>query len=389
MQNEKVDFFVSCAPGIEPYLVDECRHLGFSIPTTPDHPEQSRVLPEEERGGILIKGKLQDVYRGNLHLRTASRISVRLGHFLAITFSELRKKASLLPWENYLKPGTGINIHVTCHKSRLYHSNAVAERMLGAINDHFSSSNKVNKPCTTDKSGQLIQVRLVNDQCTVSIDSSGELLHKRGYRQAVAKAPLRETLAAALLLASGWDQETPLLDPFCGSGTIPIEAALLSARIPPGIGRDFAFMNWPGFQRETWMSIREDAQANIRVSNVPICGYDRDNGAIQMSTANAARAGQLNRILFKQQAISELLPLETPGWIVTNPPYGNRVSQNKDLRDLYARFGSILSASFNGWKVGILCNERQLIGNLRLGEPAGSLRLTNGGIPVFYNTYSL
>ena len=389
MQNEKVDFFISCGPGIEPLLVNECKRLGLSISSDSPDALQPAAMTLEEKGGILGKGNLMDVYRCNLHLRTASRVSIRLGHFFATAFSELRKKAAILPWEKYLNPGTPVNISVTCHKSRLYHSDAVAERVLGAINDHFSSSDRSHQSINQEPAGQLILVRLVSDHCTISIDSSGDLLHKRGYRQAVAKAPLRETLAAALLYASGWNATSPLIDPFCGSATIPIEAALMAGNIPPGIARDFAFMKWPGFQRNDWLGILEQARSEILTTETPIYGHDRDRGAIETSVSNAARAGQFKRIHFNQQPISDLQPLETPGWIVTNPPYGNRVSSNKDLRDLYARFGSILSTSFTGWKVCILCSDRQLIGNLHLGEPISSLKLINGGIPVLFNSYSL
>ena len=325
--------------------------------------------------------------RSNLHLRTASRVTVRLGEFFAATFSELRSKAAHLDWEKYLYPSEKLNIRAVCHKSKLYHSDGVAERILGAINDHFSSIPGSNKPVVQDPSGQIVLVRLVNDMCTISIDSSGELLHKRGYRQAVAKAPLRETLAAAMILASGWDKGSPLIDPFCGSGTIPIEAALLAANVPPGLARDFAFIKWPTFVKKDWEEILEVARKGITQTDVNISGFDRDTGAVDMALANAARAGQKDRVDFKPQAISFLEPTGTPGWIVTNPPYGVRISDNNDLRDLYSRFGEILKTKFKGWNIGILCNDRRLMGNLNLGKAGTLLRFSNGGIPVQYEVF--
>jgi putative N6-adenine-specific DNA methylase len=226
---------------------------------------------------------------------------------------------------------------------------------------------------------QLVLVRLREDECTVSIDSSGELLHRRGYRLATAKAPLRETLAAAMLLASGWDRTSPLVDPFCGSGTIPIEAAMLALGIPPGAHRNFAFMKWPGFNEKAWGEISNQPSA---VSDIPpILASDRDAGAIQMAIANAERAGVAEHIRFIQRAVSDLQAPTGPGWVVTNPPYGVRVSQGKDLRDLYARFGDVLRRECPGWQVAVLCSDPRLLGQMHLDLDT-SLGLVNGGIRV-------
>ncbi len=386
MNQSLLQFYVSCAPGIEPILSDECRKLNLreekSVPATSDR-------SGEDAGGILLKGTVVEVYRCNLHLRSASRITVRLGSFYAASFAELRKKASRLDWSNFIIPGQGLNIRTTCHKSRLYHSDAVSERVLGAINDHFSRLNPNKNDCKPGKNGQLVLVRLVNDLCTISIDSSGELLHKRGYRLETAKAPLRETLAAAMLLASGWEGNLPLIDPFCGSGTIPIEAALLANQIPPGIARDFAFTRWPGFNATIWQDMLSSARHEIRSTPLHIYGYDRDAGAIRIATANAARVGQKDLIHFSQQTISDLTPPDTTGYIITNPPYGIRVRTGKDLRDLYARLGDVLRTHFGGWHAGILSNDPRLTGNLGLQDLKAELRFINGGIPVSFQIYTL
>jgi len=387
MDENKYNFFVSYAPGLENILRKECQAL--QLKPVPARSPAKVNPPGEELGGLLLEGHLSDVYSCNLHLRTASRITVRLGEFYAAAFSELRKKASRLVWEQFLTPGQAVNLSVTCHKSKLYHSDAVAERVLGAINDHFSSISGSKSPCRLDKNGQLILVRLVNDLCTISVDSSGTLLHKRGYRQEVTKAPLRETLASAMILATGWNGTTPLIDPFCGSGTIPIEAALIANHIPPGIARDFAFMKWPNFDPGVWKAIIQTARDGITHNEVTIMGYDRDQGAITIAASNAARAGQKGPIRFKQQPVSELSPSGASGWIITNPPFGIRISQTKDLRDLYARFGSILVHNFQGWQAGILCNDQKLTGNLGLPPPLSILPLIDGGIPVYYSLYSL
>lgn len=388
MENEKFQFFVSCAPGLEEILDFESRNIGL-LPRKIKTTESGNLFAGEESGGLLFEGFYSHILSANLNLRCASRVIVRLGEFHAIAFSELRKKASHLEWERYLVPGQAVNIRAVCHKSKLYHNDAVAERILGAINDHFTVSSTSPIPCRQDSLGQMILVRLVNDQCTISVDSSGEPLHKRGYRQAVAKAPLRETFAAAMLIAAGWDGKVPLIDPFCGSGTIPIEAALLARNIPPGIARDFSFTNWPVFPRSEWENQLEVARGKIRPLSCSIQGFDRDKGAVEMATANASRAGQKSEIFFGQQAVSLLESADSSGWIITNPPYGVRVSNNKDLRDLYARFGEILRSRFTGWKAGILGSDPRLIGQLNIGNASSILRFSNGGIPVQFSVFEI
>jgi putative N6-adenine-specific DNA methylase len=378
-----VQFFISCPPGLEQLLAVECTSLGLSkINIAQKTPVGQTAISGEEAGGFLFEGTLEDVYKANLQLRIASRVVIRLGEFFSASFSELRKKASRLDWEHYLQPGQNVNIRAVCHKSRLYHSDAVIERILGAINDHFASSTKTIRPITLSADGQLILVRLINDFCTISIDSSGDHLYKRGYKQAVAKAPLRENLAAAMVRFSGWDGANPLIDPFCGSGTIPIEAALWANKIPPGITRQFRFAEWPGFNKQDWNLVIDKSKREIGNSKFSILGFDRDAGAIESAKENAARAGQKNQISFTQQAISYLEPAAQAGMIVTNPPYGIRINENRDLRDLYARFGTILLEKFKGWTVVLLSSEDRLTGNLGLGPPESFLHFSNGGIPV-------
>jgi putative N6-adenine-specific DNA methylase len=385
MASEKERIYISCAPGLEPYLKNECAGLGIK----PDISLKRTVadpLSGEEKGGFEFLGTNENIYQCNLHLRTASRVVVRLGEFYAAAFSELRKKAGRLEWGKFLKPGQSVEIKVTCHKSKLYHSDAVAERVLGAIEDALHTA-PGKDPKSEEK--QLILVRLVNNQCTISIDTSGELLHRRGYRQAVAKAPLRETLAAGLLFASGWTENSPLIDPFCGSGTIPIEGALISRHIAPGINRQFAFMNWQNFDKELFSSYLISSQKAINDSHPFIYASDRDRGAAEMATANAARTGVNKDITFACHAISDLPGYVTPGFIVTNPPYGMRIVSSKDLRNLYASFGKLLRDRFSGWQVGILCSEDQLIAALEIGSPSESINLINGGIPVKFSKFIL
>lgn len=373
-------YFAATAPGLEPFTALELSRL---IPDREPAPVDSASSPLHLlAGGVEFRGGLSELYRANLHLRTASRVLARLGMpFLARGFDELRAKSAHLPWERFLAPGQPVALRVTCHKSRLYHSDAVARTLASALADRLGQpSPLVKADDETDEPPQLVIVRLSDDKVTVSVDSSGTILHKRGYRLASAKAPLRETLAAGLLLASGWDKVSPLLDPFCGSGTIPIEAALMALGLPPGINRSFAFMNWPGFDRGLWESIR--GQSSLVRGQPPIMlASDRDAGAIKMSQANAERAGVADYIEFKCQAVSSITPPARRGWVVTNPPYGRRVSEGHDLRDLYAQFGNVLQEKCPGWNVSVLCSDPVLLSQMRLDLDT-SLALVNGGIRV-------
>jgi putative N6-adenine-specific DNA methylase len=367
-------FFAVTAPGLKQAAAGELSNLGLQ-PISP--------AAEEVAGGLEFKGELVDLYKANLHLRTAARVLVRAGEFYAATFPELRRKAARLSWERWLAPGQPVALRVTCHKSRLYHSTAVGERIAGAIGDRLGKNTPL-KPYDERAPGplpQLIIVRLLRDQCTISIDSSGEGLHRRGYRQAAAKAPLRETLAAGILLASGWDSLSPLWDPFCGSGTIPIEAALLANQIPAGLNRRFAFMDWPGFANRDWDDLLEEAAKQRKKQISPIWASDRDAGAVAMAQANANRAGVLESINFTEQPISAADPPPGTGWVVTNPPYGLRVSSGKDLRNLYARLGNVLRQKCSEWQVAILSNDDRLLGATRL-HFRDRISTVNGGVPV-------
>jgi putative N6-adenine-specific DNA methylase len=377
--------FAVCTPGLESFTAQELVQLGLIESHSPPRSEDSLTgnKTEYESGGMEFQGSLHDVYRTNLYLRTASRVLVRVGKFYASAFPELRRKVSRLLWENYLAQERPIALRVTCRKSRLYHEGAVAERVAGGIADRLGKPPPVQK--YHEDSGtdlpQLIVVRLVDNLCTISIDSSGALLHRRGYRLATAKAPLRETLASGMVMASGWDTISPLLDPFCGSGTIPIEAALLAKRVPPGYARRFAFMDWPNFDSRFWDKLLADAGKAI-VSAIPkIIASDRDAGAIQAAQANAERAGVADCIESSCKAISAIDPPPGPGWVVTNPPYGVRLSKTKDLRNLYAQLGKVLRDKCSGWRVTMLCDSIQLIRSTGLEFDKGILMM-NGGLKV-------
>ncbi len=362
-----LSLYAVTAPGLELHTAAELTRLG--IPPT-----------DTEPGGVAFEGTVDDMARANLWLRTASRVLLRLGSFNARALGELERKALALPWRDWLPAGTTILVRVTSKKSRLYHQKAVAERIVTASGGVAIATAEGEEGDEVE--GQLIVVRLHRDVCTISLDTSGALLHRRGYRLAVAKAPLRETLAAGLLLANGWNPETPLVDPFCGSGTIPIEAAMLARRIPPGFRRDFAFLRWPGTDLTRWHALLDHARdAILPQAPAPICGSDRDAGAIEAARANAERAGVAADISWRHAAVSSLEAPAGIGALVANPPYGMRVSEGKELRDLFARFGAVARERFPGWTLTLLLPEAPLerATGLRFGP---ALHTRNGGLAV-------
>lgn len=396
----RFQLFASTAPDLESIAAGELKSLG--------------MRGRQEIGGVAFAGDLDQLYEANLWLRTASRVVARLGRFHASTFYELERRAKKLPWEEFLPASGLVRLRVTCRKSRLYHSDAVAERVLSAITASVSRSIEASGDDINDESddaehaegadhadevgetetvpgidggAQLFIVRIVHDQVEISADSSGDLLHRRGYRKEIAKAPLRETLAAAMVLASGWRRDEPLVDPMCGSGTIPIEAAMIARGIAPGLERKFQFMDWPTFDRGRWNEIIDKARGAVTQSREKIRGSDRDAGAIQAAARNAERAGVGDTVQFGVESISgslaELEDVATGvGWILTNPPYGIRMGESEDLRDLYARLGMALKSK-RGWRAGILTSDLALVRQTRLPLlPRFSTR--NGGIPVSF-----
>jgi putative N6-adenine-specific DNA methylase len=334
---------------------------------------------------------MESVARANLWLRTASRVLVRVAEFSASAFFELELAARRLAWDRFLTPGSTVRFRVTCKKSKLYHSDAVAQRLADAVTRRVPGV-KVVTSKSADESGdeaagdtdqeQLFVVRLFHDVCTVSADTSGALLHRRGYRQQLAKAPLRETIAAAMLLGAGWPGDAPLVDPMCGSGTIAIEAAWIARRIAPGRGREFTFQTWPEFDSGMWARLVGEARSGeLPLAAAPIAASDRDAGAIDAARANAARAGVESDVMFRVAPISALEPPRGDGWLVSNPPYGVRVGERDRLRDLYAQLGNVARAKLGGWTVGFLVADRRLESQIGL-ELRESFATRNGGIPV-------
>lgn len=357
--------FAACPPGLELITWAELFNLGLNQPKT---------VP----GGVEFSGFFNHIYRINLWSRTASRVLVRLGTFEALSFAELERKAGGLAWDQLLRRGAAVRLRVTCHKSKLYHSDAVAERLAGVLAANLGAV----RDETDDARAQLVVVRLDHDRCTISLDSSGEHLHRRGYRLETGKAPLRETLAAALLLHARFDPAGPLVDPACGSGTFAVEAGLMARNLPPGRARRFAFMDWAGFESGVWNELLAAAEAGaLAAAPAPILASDRDAGAVAAAQANAERAGLAASLQISRASLSDVQPPAGTGLLIANLPYGLRVSAGDDLRDLYAQFGTLARERFGGWRAALLAGSLALAGQTRLawGEP---LWVENGGLRV-------
>lgn len=328
------------------------------------------------KGGVCFSGGLEELYRANLWLRSASRVVVRLGGFACRDFPAFYRKTLQLPWGRFVRPGTPLQVRATSHRSRLQHTGRIAETLRQAVDRALGGV-----PLCTDRPQQLILVRFEDNQCQISIDSSGALLHRRGYRTMTGPAPLRETLAAGILMSLDWTAGQPLVDPMCGSGTFVIEAALLGMGRAPGISREFAFMHWPRYRPGLWQVLRTGALSLERPLDVPLIGRDQDNAAIALANANAQAAGAGAASRFEVAELGTGMVPDRPGLMVCNPPYGQRLGRGVDLARLYRRLGAYCRESCKGWRVAVVCPVGPLGAALGPDFQCHSV-LYNGGMAV-------
>lgn len=353
------DLFAVAAPGLEGVVEAELRALGFAA--------------KREPGGVRFRGDLHAAARANLWLRAASRVLLRVGTFDAPGRRELAARVPRLPWADVLAPGARTRVRVSSHASRLYHTGLIEEVLRTAL---------PIEPAGESPEAELL-VRIVRDRCTVSLDTSGELLHRRGYREETSRAPLRETLAAGMLLLCGYDGSEPFVDPMCGSGTLPLEAALIARRRAPGWMRTFAVERFPGFDREVLGKLRAEAIEQERASGPLIAGSDVHAGAVAAASRNAARAGLTEWVRFERKDVASLEAPAGSGLLVTNPPYGQRVGGREDARSAeagLAALGTALEGPFSGWRAAVLLPP-QLTRRLRL-PIRREHALDNGGLSV-------
>jgi putative N6-adenine-specific DNA methylase len=338
-------FFAVTPPGFEDLCLEELRALGLS--------------GQAVTGGVEFTGRLHDAYRANLHLRTANRILMRLTSFRATRFEALAAEAAGFPWELFLDPDAPVGIRVATHHCRLHHTEAVAERIRGGIEGRLAGCRAPADP--TPARAQQVFVRGLDDRFTLSLDSSGESLYRRGIKKHPGRAPLRETLAAAALMRAGFTGSEAVIDPMCGTGTFALEAAMTAKRIPPGWFREFAFEGWPGFSGPRWEHFRRAAGEGIRQCDRPrVFAADIDQVACRRLEACVGGNGLADAAAVRCADFFSLDPgqlARPPGIVALNPPYGRRIGAAGQAHSFLRRVLERLATHYRGWGLALVAPE--------------------------------
>ncbi len=360
------DIFIVATPGLESMLLAEVIEKGFANP----------VLSP---GGITVQGGWPDVWRANLELRGASRVLARIGSILAFHLAQLDKRARKFPWADVLRADVPLRVQVTTKASKIYHAGAATQRIETALREGLGAT-------ISSEAALVLKVRIDDNVVTFSLDTSGEPLHKRGHKEAVGKAPMRETLASLLLRQAGYTGTETVVDPMCGSGTFVIEAAEIAMGLAPGRSRHFAFESLASFDPTAFAAMK--ARIAPRATDLRFYGSDRDAGAVRSSLANAERAGVSPLTTFENHAAGDLMPPDgPPGLVIVNPPYGGRIGNKKLLYPLYGTLGQTLLARFKGWRVGLVTSEPSLAKATGLPWKPQGPAIAHGGMKVwFYQT---
>lgn len=335
----------TCAAGIESIVGNELKHLGYKV--------------NVENGRVRFDGDVADIAKTNLWLRTADRIKIVVGEFTAKTFEELFQGVESLNWEDFLPLDAEFPVAGKSQKSTLHNVPSVQAITKKAIVTKMSTV--YHRRTKLPETGALypIEVAINKDKVLITLDTTGSSLFKRGYRVNKGGAPLKENMAAALVLLARWYPEMPFVDPVCGSGTIPIEAALIGCNIAPGLKRNFAFENWDWVDKDIVKQAREQAQAAIKKDvDLDISGYDIDGSMIEIAKENAVQAGVQDIVNFKQMAVKDFKTDKINGVIVANPPYGERLSDKEHVHQLYQQMGKLYQ-SLTSWSKYILTSDLQ------------------------------
>lgn len=318
------------------------------------------------KGGVSFQADRKSLYLANLWLRTASRVLVQLSVFSCSTPDELYHGVFAIPWHELITVSMTLAVDCSLRDSAMTHSGFVALKTKDAIVDRIRKECSARPNVDTKSPDVRINIHLHKNVCTVSLDSSGEPLDRRGYRLERNEAPLRETLAAAVVALTGWDGETPLADPMCGSGTVPIEAALLAGNVAPGLHRDFGFQRWLDYDKVLWEQLVSEAEAKQKKLPIGlVIGLDQDSRALKIAARNSAKAGFEGQLHFFHAELESFQPEGEKGVVIINPPYGKRLGDEDDLRELYCRIGDILKKRCRGWTGYVLT------GNLELAKYIG------------------
>jgi putative N6-adenine-specific DNA methylase len=374
---ERQAFFAVCAVGFEEVLEKELSAIGQIQSLRTQLSAEKLNIQSREAGGITFTDSLETLYFANMHLRTAHRVLLRIDDFLAQSYPMLFNKVRKVPWELYLGFNKTYSLHVSAKESRLHQHKTIAKTIHDGITDYLKPLGLA--PQLTDDAAIEIHARFFQDRCTLSVNASGEHLHKRGYRQLVSEAPLRETLAASVLQTVDVQKFNMILDPMCGSGTFLIEAAMILQNIAPGLQRSFAFESLPFFQRSKWERFKREALTKQTKTSVKLLGFDIDAKNIEIARTNAVKAGVANAISFEVADAKTLqVSFEGQSLIVCNVPYGERL-ENSVLKP----FAKNLQKNFKSWYFAFVTKEVKWLEPFTIQN---SKRFQNGGLNVYLVT---
>jgi putative N6-adenine-specific DNA methylase len=366
------ELIATAAMGLEALVAKEVRSLGYEC--------------EVENGRVAYRGDEKAIVKSNLWLRTADRVKLKVGEFKATTFDELFEKTKALPWENFLPENAEFPVAGKSVKSKLFSVSDCQAIVKKAIVERMKKHYK--KQGWFEENGPLfkIEVALHKDVALITIDTSGSGLHKRGYRIGQGEAPLKETLAAALVMLTNWTADRPFVDPFCGSGTIPIEAALIGQNIAPGFNREFVSEQWDWIDSKVWDEARNEAEGLAKYDQpLDITGSDIDHRLIKIAEENAVEAGLGDLISFKQMQVKDFTTMKDYGVIVGNPPYGERLGEKTAVQRMYKEMGQAL-ADLDTWSIYMLTSDEEF--ETLFGKKATKKRkLFNGFIRTDYYQY--
>ena len=371
---DNYEFIAPCHFGLEAVLKKEIINLGYKITKTED-------------GKVTFTGDTSAICRANIFLRTTERVLLKAGSFKATTFDELFEGTKAIPWEQFIpENGKFWVAKATSIKSKLFRPSDIQSIMKKAIVERLKSKYNINW-FQEDGASFPIRVTIMKDEVTVGIDTSGESLHKRGYRLATVKAPITETLAAALIMLTPWNKDRILIDPFCGSGTFPIEAALIGANIAPGINRSFTAEEWQHIipKKEWYNAINEAQDLIIHDLDMDIQGYDASNDAIKASMENARNADVDHLIHFQKRPLAQLSHRKKYGFIITNPPYGRRLDEPDGMPQLYKEIGEVYR-NLDSWSMYLITayeNAEKYIGR----KADKNRKIYNGMMKTYFYQY--
>lgn len=375
MKLDKITLIASASMGIEGIVKDECKNLGFENVNT-------------HNGRVEFDGTLSDIPKANINLRCADRVYLKMGQFKARSFEELFQEIVSLPWEEIIPIDGEFPISwVSAVNCKLFSKSDIQKIAKKAIVERLK---KKYRQIVFKENGAkyAIKIQGLKDEFLVMIDTSGEALHKRGYRYLHNEAPIKETMAAAMVYLSHWKGgELPMLDPMCGTGTIPIEAAMIARNIAPGVNRNFAAEAWDIIPLDVWLEARDEAMSKENYEKiVKIYGSDIDEAAIKIAQKNAEKAGVEEDILFEVRNVLTIEPEERKGAIITNPPYGDRLMTEEAVQRLYTLLGDIYRMRFNRWSMYLITSYEEF--QEYFGKKATKNRkLYNGGLKCYFYQY--